>query len=454
MTTPLTVFDILEYGASDLALGTVNRAAIVAAIAAASPVGGQVWIPPIGTYAVDVTAGPIAVPPGVTIRGSSARYRASRITHYGGGILFDLDGGFETRRISGIVIRGGALGSVGIRVRASGTKLDHITFDRYTGAAGIHFVNGDGPDADGPWLCRADNIDVECLETTPGTGSGLDYGIRCGAKWNGSSITNSSASGCKKAGIYIEGGAGSQIRNVAVGENDVGEADTVGILVTAGTALMIDGIESEGNYSAGLRVVSVDGLVVTGFYDNPNGYRRCAPYSIDIQGGTSITVIGGGPFNSAATAGIRVTGGAGVSLLGVPTNATVSGAIGVRLDNSALSLNGPAAITGKATLSAGARSITGNTGTIQHGAWTTIFNPVSVCGTLGAGMFLVMANHLDSADGKATTTILADRTYASERGTSNAAVQLRLDGSNNVQVQQNYGVAQNVQWGYLFVPIT
>ena len=179
-------------------------------------------LPPVAkSYYVDTRPGPLVIPPAITLAGSVARYLGSRITHMYGSVLFDCAGGNETRRIQGLVIRGGVTGAIGIRVRANLTKLDQIAFDRWQGSTCIDFndelvlnpATRRQETRDGPWNCHASHITIECWNSGQPVGSGtIDCGIRCRGSWNASSITHSSITGAKIAGIAIESGSGSAVR--------------------------------------------------------------------------------------------------------------------------------------------------------------------------------------------------------------------------------------------------
>ena len=450
---PITgVFNVQDYGAAGN--GTKDDyGAFRAALAAAAPSGGVVWVPPVGTsYIVDASPGPLAVPPGVTILGSVARYRASRLTQMYGSVLFDCSEGNETRRIQGLVIRGGVAGGIGIQVRANLTQLDQITFDRWLGSTCIDFndyVVG-RTRRDGPWNCHASRIAIECWDhpggAVPGVGT-IDYGIRCRGEWHASTITHCTITGAAIAGIAVERGCGSAIRNCNVEHNEAGP-DAVGILVGGSgvpDTLTIDAIESESNSAAAVRVVQVNGLVLSGIYDNPSGEHQRSPYSIDINDASGVgqrvkgVVIIGGTLSEATRAGIRIHGTTDVSVLGVTSATKVEG-------TGNFPVRGTMSVSSAITASGGARS---DAGTLQvnHDRWTTAFKADR------PGMYMVYANHLDSSDGKAMATILADRTSARLALASNgAALELQLSG-HDLQLRQTYGSRQAISWGYLYMPL-
>jgi hypothetical protein len=460
--TTTGVFNVQDYGA--VGDGVHNDYDAFAEVLAtmgphshdAADIGGVIWVPPVAkSYYIDASKGPLSIPPGVTLMGVVARYRGSRITHGKGGVLFDCFEGNEARRIQGLVIRGGAQGAIGIRVRANLTKLDQIAFDRWTGASCIEFSDYTVTDPasrrqdlrDGPWNCHASNVTIECWDGSPPTGS-IDYGIRCRGSWNASSITHSSIAGARIAGIAVEGGAGSAIRVCNVEHNEAA-SDSVGILVGGSgvpSALTIDAIESESNYSAAIRVTHVEGLILANIYDNPHGYHRLAPYSIDINdsSGSGANVRGvsiiGGSMSGAATAGIRIAGTKDVALVGVPESTAVAGIGNFRV-------TGTMNVSSSVTAAGGFKTATGAPA-VATDTWTTIFTADQ------QGIYFAYANHLDAADGKAMFIVVADRSSAREAFASNGtALQLRLSGSD-VQVRHSYGSRLAIRWGFLLSPIT
>lgn len=447
------VFNVQDYGAA----GNGTRddyAAFRAAIAAAEASGGVVWVPPVGnSYMIDASPGPLAVPPGVTIMGSVARYRASRLTQMYGSVLFDCADGNETRRIQGLVIRGGVAGGIGIQVRANLTQLDQITFDRWLGSTCIDYNDYvvARTRRDGPWNCHASRIAIECWDhpggRVPGIGT-IDYGIRCRGEWHASSITRCTVTGASIAGIAVESGCGSAIRNCNIEHNEAG-ADAVGILVGGSgvpDTLTIDAIESESNSAAAVRVVKVNGLVLSGIYDNPNGEHQRAAYSIDVNDASGAgqhvkgVVIIGGTLSEATKAGIRINGTTDVAVLGITSATKVEG-----IGN--FPVRGTMTVSSTITATGGVRSDSGSL-QLSHDRWTTVFRADR------PGMYMVYVNHLDSSDGKAMSTVMADRTSAHVALSSNGeGVQIQVLG-HDVQVRQSYGSRQTISWGYLYAPLS
>lgn len=462
--TTTGIFNVQDYGA--VGDGVHNDYDAFAEVLAtvgphshdAADVGGVIWVPPVAkSYYIDASKGPLSIPPGVTLMGAVARYRGSRITHGKGSVLFDCFEGNEARRIQGLVIRGGVAGAIGIRVRANLTRIDQVAFDRWTGSTCIDFSDYLVADPatrrqdlrDGAWNCHASNITIECWNSGTPVGKGsIDYGIRCRGSWNASSITHSSITGARIAGIAVEGGSGSAVRVCNVEHNEAADG-AVGILVGgSGTpsALTIDAIESESNYTAAIRVTRADGLILLNVYDNPHGDHHLAPYSIDIEdaSGTGANVRGvsiiGGALAGAAVAGIRIAGTKDVGMIGVSEATTVAGIGNLRVAG-AMNVSAVVTAAGGFTTAKGSLDVPNNT-------WTTIFTADR------EGAYFVSANHPDSADGKAVATIVADRSAAREAFVSNGtALELRLSGAN-VQVRHTYGSRQVVRWAHLFSPIT
>lgn len=339
------IVSVLDFGATGDGV-TNDRSAIVAAIAAVTARGGAVYFPvPTSSYKVDATAGAISVPPGVTLRGENGVYRGSRVSHSGGAVLFDLTGGFETRMIDGLVIRGGTPGSIGIRCRASETRLNRITFDRWTGDTAIVFDDDPGS-GDGPWNCHV--YDLQILTWTGAVGT-IEYGIRAISNFNASTIRKFSITGAGVAGIQIEHGAGWVVADGNLEHNEsVSVATNCGIRVGGGVGTPIGGairgLECEANYDSAIYVTECNGLLIDSCYAMGNGFHQQAPYGIKIvdASGTGanvkqVTVIGGA-YATHATADIYASGTSSTVLVNPFTAVGTSGSFS-KLDY--YQVNGP-----------------------------------------------------------------------------------------------------------------
>lgn len=372
------VYNVMDYGAKGDGV-TNDYAAFAAALAAAGDRGGVVYLPPRPSnayYRIDATPGPLLVTPGITILGSMARFRSSRIAHVGGAVLFDATDGFETRRISGICIYSGGSGFTGIRVRCSEMRIDNVYFDRYTGSTCILF--DDSPtSAEGPDNCWVENVITQCWD---GANSSVDYGIHATGAWNNSHILNCAIQGAKIAGIFIEEGNGSSVRNTNLEHcESSGGGAAYGVLVSGNahgcSAITLDTLEIESSYSAGIKLTQVIGCLISNVYVNANGLYHAAAYNIDIEdgGGTGALVAGvvvvASSLNNAATAAVNIVGTTDVALIGLSPGAVVAGTSSTRF-------------AGKVTVGSLAASMYGKT--IDYSLATTGLVP-------DGGVFLIAA---------------------------------------------------------------
>lgn len=355
------------YGAAvgSNAAGTevADTAALRAAIAAATTYGGTVVLPPPSVaYRIDTTASAITVPPGVHIRGVHGRYHGVRINHLAGPILFDMTGGFEARRISDLIIIGGVAGAKAFQVRAQDTRLSRIMFSEYVGEVCIE-TDLDPGSGDGPYFCHFSDIQVRCWTGTVGT---VNYGVLCKSNFNSSSISKSSFTGCKVAGVQVKHGAGWQIRDVSLEHNATASSLEYGIIVGGHATLIpqggtIDGIEAESNGKATIHVTHAHGLTLNNVYAYGPGYYATADYGLLIEdaSGTSTNVrdvtITGGFFISHDVADIRIVGTTRVVLINVNREDTVS--LGTGGDYNEIGEAG-ARFTQKVSVAAGKRIYT------------------------------------------------------------------------------------------------